>query len=318
MPPHLWSPVSTAAACSWRPRSCAASGTSSRSAASARDVLAGHRRAPGPAGGPGPAPPRPRPAGGRPAHPRERGHARRLDPGPASGGGAGRGRRRRPWGGRQRRAAPSAGPGAPRDVDRQAAVGAAARRRPHPGPGPRGGHAAQTRTAGHFFGLTRNLSVNGMLLASPVRARRRARRRPRVQPARRRRALRRWAASCARRREVELALPGLRRRVPLRAARQPRGAARAGGPGGGLRAAARARGRLPPRHPLDDPPRGLGLRDPGAGPHDRVWHAEIRRAPRRSWRPGAAGPFYVVEGRSRESELREAKAFLGVIRMPAL
>ena len=44
--------------------------------------------------------------------------------------------------------------------------------------------------------------------------------------------------------------------------------------------------------------------------HDESWHAEIRRAPREAWRPGEAGPFYVVEGPSREKALREAREFL--------
>jgi len=43
---------------------------------------------------------------------------------------------------------------------------------------------------------------------------------------------------------------------------------------------------------------------------DDTWHAEIRRAPREEWRPGGAGPFYVVEGPSREKALREAREFL--------
>ena len=44
---------------------------------------------------------------------------------------------------------------------------------------------------------------------------------------------------------------------------------------------------------------------------DETWHAEIRRAPRELWRPGEAGPFYVVEGPSPEKALREARDFLG-------
>ena len=43
---------------------------------------------------------------------------------------------------------------------------------------------------------------------------------------------------------------------------------------------------------------------------DDTWHAEIRRAPREAWRPGEAGPFYVVEGSSREKALHEAREFL--------
>jgi CheY-like chemotaxis protein len=43
---------------------------------------------------------------------------------------------------------------------------------------------------------------------------------------------------------------------------------------------------------------------------DDTWHAEIRRAPREAWRPGEAGPFYVVEGASPEKALREAREFV--------
>lgn len=40
------------------------------------------------------------------------------------------------------------------------------------------------------------------------------------------------------------------------------------------------------------------------------WQAEIRRAQRDSWRPGAAGPYYVVAGTSPEEALRTARAFV--------
>ena len=41
-----------------------------------------------------------------------------------------------------------------------------------------------------------------------------------------------------------------------------------------------------------------------------AWQAEIRRAPRGEWRPGVAGPFFVVEATSPESAVREARAFV--------
>jgi CheY-like chemotaxis protein len=41
-----------------------------------------------------------------------------------------------------------------------------------------------------------------------------------------------------------------------------------------------------------------------------AWQAEIRRAPREEWRPGTAGPFFVVEGPSPEGAVREARAFV--------
>jgi CheY-like chemotaxis protein len=40
------------------------------------------------------------------------------------------------------------------------------------------------------------------------------------------------------------------------------------------------------------------------------WQVEIRRAPRERYRPSAAGPFYVVQGRSPEAALEEARAFI--------
>jgi len=40
------------------------------------------------------------------------------------------------------------------------------------------------------------------------------------------------------------------------------------------------------------------------------WQAEIRRAPRDLWRPGIAGPFYVVSGASAEEALQAARAFI--------
>lgn len=40
------------------------------------------------------------------------------------------------------------------------------------------------------------------------------------------------------------------------------------------------------------------------------WQAEIRRAPRDQWRPGEAGPFYVVQGDTPEHALRAARDFV--------
>jgi len=45
-------------------------------------------------------------------------------------------------------------------------------------------------------------------------------------------------------------------------------------------------------------------------PAEQGWEAEIRRAPRQSWRPGSAGPFYVVAAGSPEVALREARDFV--------
>jgi len=45
-------------------------------------------------------------------------------------------------------------------------------------------------------------------------------------------------------------------------------------------------------------------------PRDTSWQAEIRRATRTGWRPGVAGPFFVVEAGSPEGALRAARDFL--------
>jgi hypothetical protein len=45
-------------------------------------------------------------------------------------------------------------------------------------------------------------------------------------------------------------------------------------------------------------------------PRDTGWQAEIRRATRAGWRPGVAGPFFVVEAGSPEGALRAARDFL--------
>ena len=45
-------------------------------------------------------------------------------------------------------------------------------------------------------------------------------------------------------------------------------------------------------------------------PYEAGYLVEIRRGPREGWRPGVAGPFYVVEGRSPEVALRAAREFV--------
>lgn len=40
------------------------------------------------------------------------------------------------------------------------------------------------------------------------------------------------------------------------------------------------------------------------------WQAEIRRAQRDVWRPGAAGPYYVVDGASADEALKAARVFI--------
>jgi CheY-like chemotaxis protein len=46
-------------------------------------------------------------------------------------------------------------------------------------------------------------------------------------------------------------------------------------------------------------------------PRDTSWQAEIRRSTRVGWRPGSSGPFFVVEAGSPEGALRAAREFLG-------
>ncbi len=155
----------------------------------------------------------------------------------------------------------------------------------------------------HFYGLTRNVSVNGMLLASPVRL-------PGESDL-----------------ELELMLGG---GAPLRAlGRLVREAPEVGWPylGYGIEFLF-----LPP--PSQERLESLVLealseeRDPSHGIHCTLrraewvyeilepvrhaegWHAEIRRAPREDWRPGAAGPLYVVAGRTRDAALFEARQFV--------
>lgn len=160
----------------------------------------------------------------------------------------------------------------------------------------------------HFYGLTRNLSVNGMLLASPVKL-------PATPDL-----------------DLEFMVPGLAPRLQA-LGRVVREAPEVDWPymGYGVEFIF-----VPP-----DTQDALGLlvSDQGEaapaehdelthGIHstlrrdewiyeilepvqfDTVWHAEIRRAARELWRPGTGGPFYVVEGNSREGVLQEARDFL--------
>ena len=164
------------------------------------------------------------------------------------------------------------------------------------------------REAVHFYGLTRNLSVNGMLLASPVRLPTRPTWTWSSTSRAWRAACGRWAAWCARRarwagRTSATASsscscrPTARRRSSTAGARRPAAAAGAAADAShGIHSTVRREDWV---YEILEPVR-----------HESGWQAEIRRAPRASWRPGRAGPFYVVEGRSRESVLREARDFL--------
>jgi CheY-like chemotaxis protein len=163
--------------------------------------------------------------------------------------------------------------------------------------------------AGHFLGLTRDLSVHGMLLASPVRLE--------VGPDL----------------DLEFVLPGHAARLAA-LGRVVREAAGVGWPyvGYGIEFLF-----VPPTHAhaiAAVVSQGVHLMLPdaphdGSGgihstirreqwiyellapmPHGHGWQVEIHRAPRDHWRPGVAGPFYVVEGGTPEDALREARSFV--------
>jgi CheY-like chemotaxis protein len=166
----------------------------------------------------------------------------------------------------------------------------------------------RTGSAGHFVGLARNVSVNGILLASPV---------PLAE------------GSDV---ELELTLPGL---VPMKAlGRIVRGAKEIAWPylGYGIEFLYLAPEHLDgivelvhrenmPLAPTPKPEDGSDIRwtirreawvyevlAPMA--QGESWHVEIRRGARDGWRPGATGPFYVVEGASPEAALAAAKEFV--------
>jgi CheY-like chemotaxis protein len=163
-------------------------------------------------------------------------------------------------------------------------------------------------TAGHFFGLTRNLSVNGMLLASPVRL------------------------TGAPDVDLEMNLPTAGRLSAL--GRVVREAAEVSWPylGYGVEflyvpstsfeallglvaqeaavreAAAVADGRHGIHSTIRRETWVYEILDPVL--KSQVWHVEIRRGGREGWRPGAAGPFYVVEGESEDEAVRHALDFV--------
>jgi CheY-like chemotaxis protein len=161
---------------------------------------------------------------------------------------------------------------------------------------------------GHFFGLSRNLSVNGMLLLSPVRL-------------------------SGKDIDVEFHLPdsGERVRAIGRVVREAGeiswpylgyGIEFLFVPPDGLQALV---GLVAHGMPLIVPPPGSDplssvistVRHPNwiyeivePSPHPAGYLVEIRRAPREGWRPGLSGPYYVVEGVSPESALKAAREFI--------
>jgi hypothetical protein len=159
----------------------------------------------------------------------------------------------------------------------------------------------------HFYGLSRNLSVHGMLLASPVRIE-------------------------AEDLDLELDLPEAEGRVRV-LGRVAREAPEVGWPyvGYGIEflflpeSAQRVIDRMVRREAPLEQPRSLWA--PGAiqstvrrddwiyeitepARTDSGFLVEIRRAAREGWRPGRASPYYVVEGASPEAALAEAREFV--------
>lgn len=166
----------------------------------------------------------------------------------------------------------------------------------------------KTQVTGHFFGLTRNLSVNGMLLASPVRL------------------------AGAPDVDLEMSLPTAGRLSAL--GRVVREAAEVSWPylGYGIEflyvpsesfetllglmaqevalreVAPSADGRLGIHSTIRRETWVYEILEPVV--KSQVWQVEIRRGGREAWRPGVAGPFYVVEGESEDEALRHALDFV--------
>ncbi len=159
----------------------------------------------------------------------------------------------------------------------------------------------------HFYGLSRNLSVHGMLLASPVRIE-------------------------AEDLDLEIDLPESEGRIRV-LGRIAREAPEVGWPyvGYGVEflflpeAGQRAIDRLVRREAPHDP--GKSLWAPGAihstlrrdawiyeitepARTENGFLVEVRRAPREGWRPGQASPFYVVQGESASEALEAAREFV--------
>lgn len=158
--------------------------------------------------------------------------------------------------------------------------------------------------SGHFFGLSRNLSVNGLLLASPTRLVER----PEL--------------------DLEFNVPGsggflhalgriVREAPEVSWPYLGYGVEFLFVPPDSLEAITRivtGRELLAPRGPSaihSTLRRDLWVYEILEPiPHSEGWQSEIRRAARDGWRPGRGGPFYVVEGRSREETLAQARAFI--------
>jgi CheY-like chemotaxis protein len=169
--------------------------------------------------------------------------------------------------------------------------------------------SSRSPAAPHFCGITRNVSVNGMLLASPVRL------------------------DSGLDLDLEFVVPGIPARL-RGLGRVVREAAEVAWPYVGygvefLFMPPESRealilvvsGVAPSAGPETDGDSSHGIhstlrRDDWVYEIRRpirraaAWQAEIRRAPKAEWKPGSAGPFFVVEATSPESAVREARAFV--------
>ena len=162
------------------------------------------------------------------------------------------------------------------------------------------------RATGHFYGLSRNLSVNGMLLASPVRLPEAPDLDLEFQLPDAARACAPSAAWCGKP-GGGLALHRLRGRVPVRARREP----------DGHRPASRPR-TAPPRAASSGEGRGVlatvrrgtwiyEIVQPGL--RGRVPGRDPSRSPR-GLAPGGGGTLLVVEAASADAAVRAARAFV--------
>jgi CheY-like chemotaxis protein len=160
--------------------------------------------------------------------------------------------------------------------------------------------------AERFFGFTRNISVNGLLLSSDDSLAREVDVELEVrldQPPRHLRALGRVVRQASEVKwpyqgygiEFLLLPPESRATIETLVERQR---------------AATAAGRQVPkiRTTVERESWVYEILDPVEQPHG--WQVEIRRAPRERWRPGSGGPFYVVVESSPENAYREARAFV--------
>lgn len=166
--------------------------------------------------------------------------------------------------------------------------------------------ARRDGAAGYFTGLTRNVSLNGALIASPVSLPVGADLDLEVS----------LAASLPRFKTVgrvvrqarEVAWPHLGYGVEFVLVPPDAQGALVAFLAAGAPAAPLAEGAVTIRSTVRRGDWIYEVLTPQSGPGG--WQAEIRRAPRDVWRPGGAGPYYVVAGASAEEALSSARAFI--------